>query len=82
MKVFWIIVLVLSLPVAFWIFAFIANIFLLATGRMTKDELSVKVKAYKEQKKKRNEKKNKARGLTSLDYLSYPSPLNSWGLWH
>ncbi|MCQ2351266.1 MAG: hypothetical protein MJ003_04755 [Paludibacteraceae bacterium] len=81
MKVFLIIVLVLILlPVAFFIFALIANIFLLATGRMTKEELSVKVKAYKEQK--RNEKKNKAHGLTSLDYLSYPSPLNSWGLWH
>lgn len=81
MKVFLIIVLVIVLlPVAFWIFAFVANIFLLATGRMTKEELSAKAKAYKDQK--RNKKKNKAHGLTSLDYMSYPSPLNDWGLWH
>ena len=32
--------------------------------------------------RRKNKKKNKSDSAGSSDYLSYPSPLNNWHLWH
>lgn len=40
-----------------------------------------KLKYYEEQRKKRKEEKEKKKG-GSVHWLSYPSPLNNWGLWN
>ncbi|MGN0186632.1 MAG: hypothetical protein ACI392_02665 [Paludibacteraceae bacterium] len=63
MKTLFIILLVSVLvPVAFFVFALIANIYLLATGKMTKEELAAKAEIYKaEKKKKQQEKERKAK---------------------
>lgn len=78
MKVFLIIVLVLILlPVAFFIFALVANIFLLATGRMTKEELNKNVMDYKGTHPKKERNHSSIWGSPS-----YPEPirkaLGSW----
>ncbi len=79
MKILFVIVLIVLLsPVAFFIFAILANVFLLATGRMTKDELSKKVSDYR----KSHSSKRSTRKRSSCDFLSYPSPLNEWSLWN
>lgn len=60
MKTLFIILLVIVLvPVAFFVFALIANIYLLATGKMTKEELAAKAETYNAEK--RNKKQAKKR---------------------
>jgi len=56
------------------IVAFALQSYQLATGKITREQLDAKIKAAKEQ---RSHKKG-----STLHYLSYPSPLNNWGLWN
>lgn len=51
-------------PVAFFVFALIANIYLLATGKMTKEELAAKAETYNAEK--RNKKQAKKREKHSV----------------
>lgn len=83
MKVFLIILLIIALlPAVFFVIAFVANALMIATGKLTREELAIKAEKYNTQKKaKANLKKVKNR-CSLLDYTSYPSPLNDWGLWN
>lgn len=79
MKTLFIILLVIVLvPVAFFVFALIANIYLLATGKMTKAELASKAETYNaEKRKKKQEKKqekNKKKNAVLL-FLSIVIPM-------
>ncbi len=53
---------------------------------MTREELAKKVALNKENQRKKAEQKEKGKQLkkkgSSLDYISYPSPLNNPGLWN
>ena len=55
------------------------------TGKISKEEQERLLEMYKREKErdrqKRIIKKNSRRG-SAFHFLSYPSPLNRWGLWH
>lgn len=79
-------IILVLLPIIFFVFALIVNIYLIATGKMTREELAKKVALNKENQRKKAEQKDKGKQLkkkgSSLDYISYPSPLNNPGLWN
>lgn len=52
--------------------------FQLVTGKTTIDKLNEKAKQA--ELKKKTAKTPKAKG--NFSFLSYPSPLNNWGLWN
>ena len=82
MKVlFCIIVAIIAIVAIFVIGVFLHAIYELATGKVSKEEQERRIAVYERCKKqKRIEKQTKRRG-GSLHFLSYPSPLNRWGLW-
>ena len=57
------------------------------TGKISKEEQERLLEMYKREKerdrqKRLNKKKNRGGGGGIWESLSYPSPLNRWGLWH
>ena len=78
MKTLFIILLVIVLvPVAFFVFALIANIYLLATGKMTKEELASKAETYNAEKRNKKQakkqKKHSACGFLENNRSFLPS---------
>ena len=65
--IFWVIVGIIALYITILVCAFIYNVYLLATGKMSKEELADKV-AY-------NENKEKERKLKKKPKKRYPSSL-------
>ena len=64
MKTLFIILLVIVLvPVAFFVFALIANIYLLATGKMTKEGLASKAETYNAEKRKKKQEKKRSSSI-------------------
>lgn len=61
--IFWIIVGIIALYITIFVVAFIYNGYLLATGKMSKEELDYKVQLNKE---KRKEEKKKKKNKTSI----------------
>ena len=55
--IFWIIVGIIALYITILVIAFFYNIYLLASGKMTKEELNYKVQINKEKQKKEKAKK-------------------------
>ena len=55
--IFWIIVGIIALYITILVIAFIYNVYLLASGKMTKEELNYKVQLNKEKQKKEKAKK-------------------------
>lgn len=83
MKVILIILLIIALlPVVVFVVAFIANILMIVTGKLSREELAIKVENYNAKRKARANTKKQKKPYSSLDFTSYPSPLNDWGLWH
>ncbi|MBQ0076240.1 MAG: hypothetical protein KBS70_08035 [Bacteroidales bacterium] len=74
----YIILALVAIAVLAVICVFLWTFFRLATGRMSKEE---KERILAQSKR---EKLNKKKGSShhSSSFLSYPSPLNNWGLWH
>lgn len=81
----YIIVTVIAIAVVFVVAVFLHTIYELATGKVSKEEQERRIAIYdryKEQDKlKRLQKKQAKRRGGLLHFLSYPSPLNRWGLW-
>ncbi len=82
MKVlFYIIIAIIAIVAIFVIGVFLHTIYELATGKVSIEEQERRISVYECYKKqKRSKKQAKHRG-GSLHFLSYPSPLNNWGLW-
>ncbi len=77
----YIIIAIIAIVVIFVIGVFLQAIYELATGKVSKEEQERRIAVYERCKKqKRLKKQSKGRG-GSLHFLSYPSPLNNWGLW-
>lgn len=77
----YIIVAIIAIVVILVIGVFLHTIYELATGKVSTEEQERRIAVYERCKKqKRLEKQTKRRGGL-LHFLSYPSPLNRWGLW-
>ena len=72
--IFWIIVGIIALCLTIFVVAFIYNGYLLATGKMTKEELSYKVQLNKEKQKEEKAKKimEKKRKKANRSYDTLP----------
>lgn len=72
--IFWIIVGIIALYITILVIAFIYNIYLLSSGKMTKDELNDKVQINKEKQKKEKAKKimDKKRKKANRSYDTLP----------
>ena len=65
--IFWIIVGIIALYITILVIAFFYNVYLLASGKMTKEELNYKVQINKEKHRieKANNKKKKRKSIFS-----------------
>ena len=56
------------------------NVILLATGKITREQLKENAEKYQKEKQARQEKKKKETKVKGggFDFLGYPSPLNKW----
>ena len=76
--IFWIIVGIIALYLTIFVVAFIYNGYLLATGKMTKEELNYKVQLNKEKQKEEKAKKimekkrKKAKSESTRPRHAYP----------
>ena len=72
--IFWIIVGIIALYITIFVVAFIYNGYLLASGKMTKEELNYKVQINKEKQKKEKAKKimEKKRKKANRSYDTLP----------
>ena len=72
--IFWIIVGIIALCLTVFVVAFIYNGYLLATGKMTKEELNYKVQLDKEKQKREKTKKlmEKKRKKANRSYDTLP----------
>lgn len=78
MELFFILFLIVSIAVitlaVVFLVIFVYTGYCVLTGKISPEEF----KYHEEQVRKRKEKKTNG----SIHWLSYPSPLNNWGLWH
>ena len=75
---FFILFLIVSIAAIFFAVVFVV-IFVYTGYRVLTGKVSLEeFKYHEEQVRKRKEKKTNG----SIHWLSYPSPLNDWGLWH
>ena len=81
----YIIVTVIAIAVVFVVAVFLHTIYELATGKVSKEEQERRIATYdrykEHNKQKRIQRKQTQRRRSLLHFLSYPSPLNRWGLW-
>jgi len=70
---------VAAVVLLFCVAIFLHTIFRIATGKMTDSEKERILAECKRDKERKNQKRF---GFGHTNWLSYPSPLNSWGLWH
>ena len=72
--IFWIIIGIIALYIIILVCAFIYNVYLLATGKMTKEELNYKVQLNKEKQKAEKAKKlmEKKRKKANRSYDTLP----------
>ena len=82
MKVLLYIIIAFLIPWSIvYIVIFIREGIKIARGEISREDLEHNADVYKRYKRiKRLKKQSKGRG-GSLHFLSYPSPLNNWGLW-
>lgn len=79
MKILLYIIIAFLAPwILFVIGVFLHTVYELATSKVSKEEQERRIATYEREKQK---KKTKKKG-SSFHYLSYPSPLNRWGLWN
>ncbi len=57
----------------------VVTFYRLATGRISKEEQERILEADRRMKKN---KRKRSKDGNPFHFLSYPSPLNHWGLWH
>lgn len=67
-----IVLVILLAPVALFIFALVANIFMLATGKITREDLAKSAEKYKTMRK--GQKKKRGRSCF-CSYSSFPEPI-------
>ena len=78
-------ILIFLICVAVFIFIsiFLANVILLAMGKITREQLKENAEKFQKENQVKNQafppKKNKK---GSLWFFSLPSPLNNWSLWN
>lgn len=77
----YIIIAIIAIVAIFVIGVFMYTIYELATGKVSKEEQERRIAVYEHCKKQKRLKKQAKRRGGSLHFLSYPSPLNNWGLW-
>lgn len=84
--IFWIIVGIIALYITIFVVAFIYNGYLLASGKMSKEELNYKVQLNKEKQKEEKAKmamnKKKYKYKDDLTWIHFPAPLNRWDFWN
>lgn len=75
----YIVLAVLALIAVFFVAVFFVTFYRLATGKISKEEQERILEADERMKKN---KRKQPKGGNPFHFLSYPSPLNHWGLWH
>ncbi|MCQ2317174.1 MAG: hypothetical protein MJZ85_10955 [Bacteroidales bacterium] len=70
---------VLALVAVLFIGVAVVTFYRLATGRISKEEQERILEADRRMKE---DKRKRSKGGDLFHFLSYPSPLNHWGLWH
>ena len=61
----------------------LANVILLATGKMTREQLKENAEKFQKENQVKNQVSSKKKNKKgSFHFLGLPSPLNNWGLWH
>lgn len=75
----YILLAVVAIVVVWVLGVFVVTIYRLATGKISKEEQE---RILDSAKRDRANKKEKVQSKGLFHFLSYPSPLNKWGLWH
>ncbi len=76
--IFYTILALIAIAVLAFLWAVFSGIYKWATGKITKEDRKRMLEQHAREKTAKKAKKNSG----SLHFLSYPSPLNNWGLWH
>jgi len=72
--ILYILLAIAILVILFVLYVVIDTFYRLATGKISKDEQTRIIASVKKDRAKK-----KSKGF--LHFMSYPSPLNNWGLW-
>lgn len=76
--ILYILLAIAALIILFVLGVMLVTFYRLATGKISKDE---QARILASARRERAERKAKSRSRGLLHFLSYPSPLNNWGLW-